>query len=78
MKVGEKSPAIDLAAARETLRKIESFDADPNILVIAAHDWSLKDVFEFYPHYANEWKNKGWKEAGRVDFDAMGAIMPAD
>lgn len=68
VKVGEKSPAIDLAAARDTLHKIESFDADPNILVIAAHDWSLKDVIEFYPRKANDWKSKGWKEAGRWRF----------
>lgn len=68
VKVGEKTPAIDLAAARDTLHKIESFDADPNVLVIAAHDWSLKDVVEFYPTKANDWKRKGWKEAGRWRF----------
>ena len=68
VKVGEKSPAIDLAAARETLRKIEAFDADPNMLVIAAHDWSLKDVIEYYPHCANNWISKGWKEKGRWVF----------
>lgn len=68
VKVGEKSPAIDLAAARETLHKIETFDADPNVLVIAAHDWSLKDVIDFYPHRVNDWKGKGWKEKGRWRF----------
>ena len=68
VKVGEKSPATDLAAARETLHKIESFDADDRILVVAAHDWSLRDVVEFYPQKANDWKRKGWKEAGRWRF----------
>lgn len=68
MKVGEKSPAIDLDAARTTLHKIESFDAHESILVIAAHDWSLRDVVEFYPNKANDWKRKGWKEAGRWRF----------
>ena len=68
VKVGENSPAIDLGAARETLRKIEAFDADPNIFVVAAHDWSLKDVMEFYPLCANDWKSKGWKEKGRWRF----------
>ena len=68
VKVGKKSPAIDLPAAQETLHKIESFDADPNILVIAAHDWSLKDVIDFYPQSANDWRSKGWKEKGRWRF----------
>ena len=68
VKVGEKSPAIDLAAARSTLHKIETFDADDNVFVIAAHDWSLKDVIELYPRRANDWKTKGWKEAGRWRF----------
>ena len=68
VKVGEKSPAIDLAAARDTLHKIESFDADSHVMVISAHDWSLKDIVEFYPHKANDWKKKGWKEAGRWRF----------
>ena len=68
VQVGDKSPAIDLAAARDTLRKIETFDADPNILVIAAHDWSLKDILEVYPQSANGWMSKGWKESGRWRF----------
>ena len=68
VKIGEKSPAIDLAAARETLQKIEKFDADPNILVIAAHDWSLRDVIEYYPKRANNWRSKGWKEKGKWRF----------
>jgi len=66
--VGEKSPAIDVTAAREVVDKIKAFDADENILVIAAHDWSLKDVIEFYPKPANSWKAKGWKENGRWQF----------
>jgi len=66
--VGEKSPAIDVTAAREVVDKIKAFDADENILVIAAHDWSLKDVIQFYPQSANAWKEKEWKEKGRWRF----------
>lgn len=68
VKIGEKSPAIDLEAARDTLRKIEVFDADENILCVSAHDWSLKDVLDYYPQPANDWKAKGWKEKGRWRF----------
>ena len=68
VQIGEKSPAIDLGAARGTLHKIESFDADPNILVVAAHDWSLKDIVDYFPQSANEWKRKGWKDKGRWRF----------
>lgn len=66
--VGEKSPAIDLAAARAVVDKIKAFDADENILVIAAHDWSLFEVLELFPSSANDWKRKGWKEKGRWRF----------
>ena len=66
--IGEKSPAIDVAAAQEVVHKIKAFDADPNILVIAAHDWSLSEVLDFYPQSANDWKVKGWKEKGRWRF----------
>ena len=66
--VGEKSPAIDLAAAREVVNKIKAFDADDNIMVITAHDWSLLEVLELYPQSANNWKAKGWKEKGRWRF----------
>ncbi|KAK3722160.1 hypothetical protein LTR37_002593 [Vermiconidia calcicola] len=66
--VSEKSPAIDVSAAREVVRKIHAFDADHNIMVIAAHDWSLLDVLELFPRAANDWKTKGWKEKGRWRF----------
>jgi len=68
VKIGEKSPAIDLEEARRTVDKITAFDADENILLVAAHDWSLKDVVEYFPRSSNDWKRKGWKETGRWRF----------
>jgi len=55
-------------AARETIRKVQRFDGDEDILVIAAHDKSLYDVVEYFPEEANGWKGKGWKGRGRWGF----------
>ena len=68
VKIGEKAPAIDLAAAQEVVHKIQAFDADENVFAVAAHDWSLKEVMDLYPQSANEWKRKGWKAKGRWRF----------
>ena len=45
--------------ACETLRKISEFDATDNVLVIIAHDKSLKEYIDFYPKTINDWKSKG-------------------
>lgn len=45
--------------AERSVRKLEAFDADENVLVIIAHDASLRDsVLEFYPKTINDWKAK--------------------
>lgn len=47
----------------ESLGKLEDFDADPNVLVIIAHDTAPLDVMTFFPKGTiNDWKTKGWKE----------------
>ena len=47
----------------DSLRKLEKFDADPNVLVIIAHDTAPLDVMTFFPRGTiNDWKAKGWKE----------------
>lgn len=51
--------------AREALKCIEAFDADENIMVIMAHDWTLLRVMEFWPKPANGWHEKEWKKKGR-------------
>lgn len=40
------------------------FDADPNILVIIAHDTAPIEMMPFFPdHNINDWKEKGWKDS---------------
>lgn len=58
----------DVDTARDSLKKVEAFDADENILVIVAHDYTLLPVLEFFPKSANEWHHANWKEQGRWEF----------
>ena len=45
--------------AQETLWKIEELDAADDVLVIIAHDHTLRDVIDFYPKTVNDWHSKG-------------------
>ncbi|BCR90571.1 MBL fold metallo-hydrolase [Aspergillus chevalieri] len=56
--------AVDLAVARDTIKAVQSFDSDPRVFVIAAHDMSLYGVLEYFPESANDWRERGWKEEG--------------
>ena len=48
----------------ESIRSLIEFDADPNILVIIAHDTAPYEMMPFFPkHNINDWKEKGWKES---------------
>ncbi|KAH8803591.1 beta-lactamase-like protein [Xylogone sp. PMI_703] len=62
------APGRDVATAEATIGKMIPFDASEDVFVIIAHDKSLLDVVEFFPKSANEWKKKGWKDAGRWRF----------
>ncbi|KAI9700856.1 MAG: hypothetical protein M1836_002226 [Candelina mexicana] len=59
------SVAHDPSLAKETLKKVEVFDAQDNIFVVMAHDASLLDVIDFFPRHADGW---GWKVRGRWGF----------
>ncbi|KAI3319513.1 beta-lactamase-like protein [Xylariaceae sp. AK1471] len=65
--VGVTPPAIP-QLARDVLTKVQAFDADPNVFVVAAHDLTLQGTVEFFPATANNWKAKGWKEKIRWQF----------
>ena len=62
------SLAIDVPEAKSSIRKVQDFDADESVFVVVAHDTSLLDVVDFFPERANDWKARGWKEAGRWGF----------
>ncbi|KAF4994720.1 hypothetical protein FDECE_13027 [Fusarium decemcellulare] len=61
---------------RRTVSAIQCFDSDPNILVVAAHDSSLRTILDYYPKEANNWREKGWKEKSHWLFllDLKGAL----
>jgi glyoxylase-like metal-dependent hydrolase (beta-lactamase superfamily II) len=60
-----KGVAHDVDEAEATIGKVIEVDAHDEVLVVMAHDDSLLTVMDFFPKYANEFKQKGWVEAGR-------------
>lgn len=47
----------------ESIRSLIEFDADPNVLVIIAHDTAPIEMMKFFPeHDINNWKEEGFKE----------------
>lgn len=63
-----KGPTHDIPEAERSVEKMQQFDSDDRVMVIIAHDTSLLDVMDFYPHTANNWKEEGWREKGRWKF----------
>lgn len=48
--------------ARQSIQALIEFDADPNVLVVIAHDTAPKEVLEFFPKGTiNDWQAKGAK-----------------
>ncbi|KAF7356545.1 J domain-containing protein [Mycena venus] len=52
----------DPVAAKVSLEKVATFDADPDFLVIIAHDQSLVSLIPYFPASLNDWKANHWKE----------------
>ena len=46
------------------------------VLVVLAHDDTLKEVVDFFPNYADGFRGNGWAEKGRWLFlrDFAGAV----
>lgn len=54
----------DPPTAEESIKALAEFDADPNILVIIAHDTAPLKALTFFPNGTiNDWKSKGYKES---------------
>ena len=68
--------SYDRAEATECILKVEEFDGNDDVFTVIAHDMSLKDVVDFFPKQANDWKSKEWGINGRWRFlqDFMDAI----
>lgn len=58
----------DSSVAEWTIKGVEEFDACEDVFVVVAHDTSLKEVVDFFPKPANEWKAKDWGKHGRWRF----------
>lgn len=54
--------------ARDSLKLIERFDADENVFIITAHDWTLLSSLNFWPQDVNGWYDAGWKQSTRWTF----------
>ena len=76
-----RSPLFsDHDAAAETVRKIQELDASREILVVLAHDLSLRDQVPMFPDRVNNWRKLGLKESTRWLFcgDFAGALELTD
>ena len=60
-----KGVAHDADEAELTIEKVIEADAQDEVLVVMAHDDSLLPIMDFFPKYANDFKEKGWVEKGR-------------
>ncbi|KAK0207242.1 hypothetical protein IW262DRAFT_1536752 [Armillaria fumosa] len=52
----------DYEATMRSLKRLARLDADPDVLMIIAHDSTAPGVVEEFPRTINEWKEKGWKD----------------
>ncbi|KAF7374591.1 Metallo-beta-lactamase superfamily protein [Mycena sanguinolenta] len=52
----------DPVTSQISLEKLATFDADPNIFVVVAHDISLRSSIPYFPASLNNWKASGLKE----------------
>lgn len=51
----------------QSITHLFDFDADPNVLVLIAHDMAPKDSLTFFPNgTVNDWKSKGCKEVSSI------------
>lgn len=58
----------DAIKMQETIQSVTKLDADPNIMILIAHDNSLLKVLPIFPDKLDGWKSKGWKESSRWRF----------
>lgn len=67
--LASENAAHDIAAAKDSVRKLGEFDAHENILTMISHDDTMVNVVGVFPNtLANDWKSKGWREKGLWKF----------
>lgn len=56
--------AVDPEVATWTIGQLTRMSAEPNVMVLLAHELPAEGLLPEYPHGTlEEWKEKGWKEA---------------
>ncbi|ETS84345.1 hypothetical protein PFICI_02370 [Pestalotiopsis fici W106-1] len=58
----------DVQASRKTISNVQDTDSGDDILVILAHDDSVRNIVDFFPKPLNDWKSKGWGVVSRWAF----------
>ena len=58
------APAMgeDVEEAKDSIFKAQEADGRDNVLFLFAHDEQLLTKVDLFPEYANQWKEKGWRE----------------
>ncbi|KAM5348945.1 hypothetical protein ACJ41O_008768 [Fusarium nematophilum] len=54
--------------ARDVISKLHAFDGDDRVLIVGAHDETLRGIVDIFPKTANEWRAKGWKRRSTWNF----------
>lgn len=72
----ERGVAHDIDEAEKTIEKVMEADGSDEVLVVMAHDDTLKEVVSFFSQYANTFEKNAWAENGRRLFlrDFIGAV----
>ena len=65
---GQSLAYVDVSSAKGTIAKMQRIDRCEEVLVIMAHDASLRDVLSYWPKPANTWQEAGWKSKGTWRF----------
>jgi glyoxylase-like metal-dependent hydrolase (beta-lactamase superfamily II) len=63
--------------AVRSIRKLEEFDANDDVLMCIAHDHTLLGNVDFYPASINDWKAKGYGDKVRWTFCGDFKVEPA-
>jgi hypothetical protein len=65
---GQSLAYVDVESAKDTIAKMQRIHSCEEVLVIMAHDASLRDVLRYWPNPANQWQLEGWKAKGTWRF----------
>ncbi|KAK0432638.1 hypothetical protein EV421DRAFT_1742148 [Armillaria borealis] len=57
-----RSAYADQETSLATIAKLSRLDANPDVLVLIAHDATAPGVIDEFPKSLNDWKAKGWKD----------------